>query len=55
MNHDVRNLSILHKITLVQRAMVEKCNTKGLNDPETLKYSQALDHLIYQYQYLKAQ
>ncbi|MED4400864.1 aspartyl-phosphate phosphatase Spo0E family protein [Metabacillus fastidiosus] len=43
-------MSIIHKIDLIRKAMIETCNIKGLNDPKTLKYSQVLDQLIYQYQ-----
>ncbi|MEC2075432.1 aspartyl-phosphate phosphatase Spo0E family protein [Metabacillus fastidiosus] len=58
-NAAVENLYIKNFITLdyeidmLRQAMIEKGKTKGLNDPETLQYSEKLDKLIFYHQHLR--
>lgn len=41
-----------HKIDLVRRLMIATAQAKGINNPETIKYSQELDKLILETQLL---
>ncbi|MEC2074540.1 aspartyl-phosphate phosphatase Spo0E family protein [Metabacillus fastidiosus] len=38
---------LAYKINLIRQLMIVTGQTKGLNHPETLKYSQELDRLIF--------
>ncbi|WP_328824178.1 aspartyl-phosphate phosphatase Spo0E family protein [Metabacillus schmidteae] len=46
------NQELGHKIDLVRRLMIATAQAKGLNNPETIKYSQELDRLILESQLL---
>lgn len=43
---------LAHKISLVRKLMIITAQTKGINNPETIKYSQELDKLIFETQLL---
>lgn len=52
--NDTKSFTVLNnEIDTIREAMIEKSRTKGLNDPETIKYSQKLDELIFKYQRLR--
>ena len=40
------NQDLGHKIDLVRRLMIATAQAKGMNNPETIKYSEELDRLI---------
>ena len=46
------NQDLGHKIDLVRRLMIATAQVKGLNNPETIKYSEELDRLILETQLL---
>jgi len=46
------NPELGHKIDLVRKLMITSAQTKGINSPETIKYSQELDRLIFETQLL---
>lgn len=46
------NQELGHKIDLVRRLMIATAQVKGLDNPETIKYSQELDRLILESQLL---
>jgi Spo0E like sporulation regulatory protein len=43
---------LANKISLARRLMIVTAQTKGMNNPETIKYSQELDKLIFETQLL---
>ncbi|KKI89132.1 hypothetical protein WQ54_28360 [Bacillus sp. SA1-12] len=43
---------LTNKINLVRKLMIVTAQTKGINNPETIKYSEELDRLIFETQLL---
>lgn len=41
---------LAYKINIIRQLMISTGQTKGLNHPDTLKYSQELDELIFKTQ-----
>ncbi len=46
------NSDLGHKIDIVRKLMIVTAQTKGLSNPETIKYSEELDRLILETQLL---
>jgi Spo0E like sporulation regulatory protein len=52
MTIQVVDSELANKISLIRRLMIVTAQTKGINNPETIKYSQELDKLIFETQLL---